>query len=132
MVYRFNSVTCFAASQLLKNFVDRNFERKLVLHRNLRAAGSIPARGPIVAFLATATAWLSLINVKNLHSKFLSSKPFYIEFYRVQTPKILIFTHKILLDFFPFYFTGRHDAQEFNCSRGFVLPSYAALACWNQ
>jgi hypothetical protein len=83
MVYRFNSVTCFAASQLLKNFVDRNFERKLVLHRNLRAAGSIPARGPIVAFLATATAWLSLINVKNLHSKFLSSKPFYIEFYRV-------------------------------------------------
>jgi hypothetical protein len=46
--YRFNSVTGFAASQLLKNFVDGNFVRKLMLHQNRRAAGSIPVRGPTV------------------------------------------------------------------------------------
>jgi hypothetical protein len=33
------------------------------LHRNRRAAGSIPPRGPIVTFFATACSWLGLINV---------------------------------------------------------------------
>ena len=53
---------------MLKGFVDGNFERHFytlvaALHRNRKAAGSIPARGSTVAVFATAPAWLTIISV---------------------------------------------------------------------